>query len=131
MIDVITSAALKTIGNDIQAAIDSVAAKHGVTITYNGGKYSNGADGTVHMKVVSNSTAAQTAMKTKFGQSCGWYGISPDAYGKTFVYKYDTYTVVGINNNAPKYPIQCEGPDGRITRFPSPMVSKHFPAIRS
>jgi len=53
----------------------------------------------------------------EFDAYCHMYGLTLRDYGSTFRRGNATYKIVGLNPNAPKYPIIAELPSGKRYRF--------------
>jgi hypothetical protein len=103
---------------EISEELKAFAARHGLTVSVGGGQIGS-TDLTIKVVV---TTADTSAIEAKARQEIGWYGrdlgLVADDYGAEFMHGGERYRFVGVNPNAPKYPIQGERViDGRGMRF--------------
>ena len=50
--------------------------------------------------------------KKNFERSCFKFGLKKDYFGKSFLHEGLTYTIIGINTRARKYPVICKKSNG-------------------
>jgi hypothetical protein len=116
MIKVLDKAALKMLAPEIEAAVQAVAAKHGVTLKYAGGTYGDRA--VIKLEIGLTGEAAEGEQKRQFEQWCGLYGFNPEHYGAEFTVKHETFRLIGFNPSRDKYPLACiEVASGRAVSY--------------
>lgn len=110
-ITTIDKAACIVIAREAEVALQEVAKKFGLTIKMSGGKYDPSV-GTYAPKV---EFAVEGADMANFAQSVHllrsnrvrtW--LTADDYGVEFTVKGETYKLVGIHLNRPKFPLECK-----------------------
>lgn len=111
---------LKTIRNDISAALAAVEAKHGVSFNFNNIRFSDN-DFRTTLNCVSASDSNGNAVnidKVNFEAKAFLVGVDKTAFGKTFTSNGRKFTITGLNTRAKKYPIQAETAQGKRFKFP-------------
>jgi hypothetical protein len=91
--------------NAIVEALEGVAKEHGLTVRVGGGTYS---EYTFNPKVEFSCTT-EAGAPAGFAYDAELLGLPRDAWGKTFTQRGETYTIVGINLRARKYPVLAKG----------------------
>ena len=112
----------RLIAADVQEALKSVGEKHGMTITYEGGRYG---DFTLDMKVKATITT-EGGQPGDFAKHARLIGLPEDCWGKTFVSlgSGESATITGIKLSRRKYPVSATTERGRQIKCPVAMV-KH------
>jgi len=88
---------LRLIQTDILAAVQAVAAKHGVAITPGGGSFEP-MTATVKLSIkVLTADDGRSGDEVNFGKYCQLFGLPADTYGKTFRVRGLDYTVSGLD----------------------------------
>lgn len=111
---------LKIIRADIDAALASVEAKHGIKFNLGNIRFS---DNDFRGKLECNSVAdasgnAINPAEVHFNDNRWRVGLARDAFGKTFRSNGRTFTIVGVNTRAKKYPVKATDPNGGMYKFP-------------
>ena len=101
----------KQIAEDTQKALESVAAKYGVTVTVRGGTFDAG------MFKPRVEFRAPESRRSDFERYARMFGVDPQAFGKTFNFGGTTYRVAGIRPSAHKRPILAAREDGKSFAF--------------
>lgn len=92
---------------DILAALQSVAAKHGLTVKSGGGKYDD-VNYTAHVVFgVADTDAKSEHEQTEFRKWCGLFDLTPEHYLATFTSKGETFALHGFAPSRPKFPMRC------------------------
>lgn len=94
------------------AALDALCAQHGVSRALNGDRI---------VLIDDNGSAAQGRLVLRmYGAH---YGLTEEDYGTEIISKGKRMRLVGLNTNAPKYPLQMLNvADGQVWRFPRSFV---------
>jgi len=106
---------------EINAAIQAVADKHGLSLKASKAAYSNGTHGsvTVEIATLGQDGIVQDRAATDFKAMATFYGFQADDFGKTFTTPQGkTFTIVGLRANARKTPIIGRSPEGKDYIFP-------------
>jgi hypothetical protein len=114
---------------ELRAAIDQIAARHGLTASI-----TNSKDDVVEFGFWTKFTIADTAQKEdlqrrEFAFNCSCrvtqYQVKPEDYGMILTCKGKRYKLVGVNRDADKYPLVTEALDGGPDyRLPMQMFRK-------
>jgi hypothetical protein len=107
---------LKDLRKDLEAALASVAKKHGIAITFkNINFYAPDfitAKTTLEMTALGDSSAASdpraaalVKAQADFKAYASSFGLTPEQYGVTFKHGRDTYKLVGFKPRSPRFPI--------------------------
>ena len=117
-------ATAKELHDDMMAALQPVAEKHGMEIVKAGGNISP----TVFLAKfevceVSNDGVAQTRERTDFAEHANSFGLKPGDLGRTFISNGIRYTIVGLKPGRSKYPIIGETATGKRYKFSADKVA--------
>lgn len=103
---------LRTIDAEIQAALNVVAAKFGITISLRGGSFSPTVCNTkIEIKSASHGVAGADPIKdSRNKMTAMMLDLPEDIVGKTFEQirpggGKDTFTITGLDSKKPKYPV--------------------------
>ena len=114
---VVTPAAMDKFRTDFDKAMANLQIKYGMQITLGSGRYDNDS---FHMKlsaIITHGESGDVVAKNLFIKNCKYKDVSPDVWGKDFVFKGTTYIVWGIALNARKKFIELKrAHDGVIVR---------------
>jgi len=112
----------RLIAADVVEALKAVGEKHGMTITYEGGRYG---DYTLDMKLKATITT-EGGQPGDFAKHARLIGLPEDCWGKTFVSlgSGESATITGIKLSRRKYPVSATTERGRQIKCPVAMV-KH------
>lgn len=110
---------LRMLREDIQNAINEVAAKHGLTADLGNIRYDR--EGTSFTSKVTVETGGQADVADRkadkaaenFKRYAVLEGLEPSDFGKEFTYAGRNLKIVGYNTRAKKYPISLEDQNGR------------------
>lgn len=89
---------VKNLRVELQTVLDKFAEAHGVTVKVGNATYS---DVEVNFKV-NLTDAAVDVGKAKWVESCKWYGLCPEDYGKRIILNGEAYIVAGLKTTATK-----------------------------
>jgi len=133
---------LQQLRADMDAAIQQVAQKHGITIRLKNISYLPERAtsklefiATGEAASAANPQAAQEAIyAADFKRYCSSFGLKPEQHGATFKHGRDTYKLVGLKPRAPKNPILAKSfTNGRIYILPesaiAPLQSKEHRSL--
>ncbi len=112
---------LRAIAADINAALETVGEKHGITLTTGNSTYSD-RDFTMRLKgvvCVGDDGEAIDGDQLIFERESILIGVSADKYGTTFDNLGKTFTICGLNRKAKKYPIIAKDAAGKKYKFPA------------
>jgi len=90
---------------EIEAAVAGVLAKHGVTMTINGGKFER--DGSAFTPRLTFSAETASGEPVGFAGKASLIGLNA-AWGTTFTASGRTYRIVDINLRASRYPVSVK-----------------------
>lgn len=113
---------LDEIRADINAALESVAEKHGITLSIGNISYESTRFTT---KLTAQTGDGSEHEQKEFARNCWRYNIPESWYGKSFVAEGQTFTITGINTRARKSPINFKDVKGRMYKA-SPEYVKAF-----
>jgi hypothetical protein len=102
----------KKIQADAVVALEKVAKKYGVNISYNGGTLGTN-DFILKLKV-----EVANAVKTYDPWVYKAFNLPEDIIGKTFVNRGTKYTITELNTKAPKFPVNVVDENGKGFKFP-------------
>jgi predicted methyltransferase len=127
-----TSAALRSLRVEIDAALAGVCKKNGISlhlgnISYSSDSFHGKLEGVIQTKDASGLTMVQIKQKKALEDYGSMYGLKASDYGKRFTFAGSTYKLVGLKPNSPKYPIIGEAvSNGKSYKFPENATSKLF-----
>ena len=116
---------LRLLAEEIAAAAQSVAQKHGLNIRYDGGQYA-GLFGTVRLKVstISDNGVVESEERREWGLYCTSFGFKPEHLDKPFTVRGYDYKISGLKAASGKYPILGLRSDGKTFKFPAEVVKR-------
>lgn len=116
--------AIRAIKQDMRDALESVAEKHGISIEVpvGGSFYPTRANVKVEVSTFGEDGQAKSKKADDFAILATRYGLDPSDLGRTFKQGRHTFTVIGLNPRAHKFPINCDRDDGKKFKFPSSTV---------
>ena len=106
---------LRVLRADIEAALASVAAKHNLTVTTGGIRYS---PTLATVKVEFAKEGSGNRVEQEFKRYAELFDLSPDDLGKKFKFNGAVFTVTGLKPNSPKFPLLATRADGKVFKFP-------------
>ena len=118
----LTPALCDRLRRDLLKACQDVAEIHGLTVE--GGDLNDidlrhGFDIGFRVGIPMEDGALYSTDKAMFGVLAEQFGLKPSDYGRAFKARGETFRVMAINPNRPKYPISVERvADGRGFKFP-------------
>ena len=132
-------ASLKTLRADIDAALATVAVRHGIALKAGKCSYDPAA-GTatfaVQAAVLADGAPAGTdpadiKAAADWVRYCALFNLHPDWVGKTFRRNAGLFTILGLMPNRPKYPVRAKGPDGKVLLLTADEVQLRMRAAQS
>lgn len=87
----------------LREGISKLAADHGLEVEFKSGRW-DPAVGTYKPRV---TFKAPGASKLQFERDARKVGLEPEDLQREFEYKGDRFRIVGVNKNAPKYPVKA------------------------
>lgn len=122
---IIDRAFLRDFNKDAVAALEKVAAEHGVSLKQGTSRYSD-TNATIKFELSAISTSGEvlTPEAQAFKRSADQFGLHADDLGGTFLARGTKYRITGLKTRRPKYPVTAERvSDGRSFKFPASSVS--------
>ncbi len=114
----------KKLAKEIEAALQPLAAKHGLQIVAKGGKFD---DTTYTAKIECselNGDVAQTPERAAFTTQAQTFGLKPELLDTTFEHRGQVFKIVGLRPNAPRYPVVAmRMSDGKRYKFAADAVA--------
>ena len=118
----ITKPFLVTLRAELDAALQAVAEKHGVSIRAGNASFDAlHANFKVEVKVLQTASGV-SGDEAEFRRYAGMVGLQPDVYGKTFVSNGSTFTVSGLSLKSRRMPVLARREDGKVYKFPVNIV---------
>jgi len=119
-----TAALLRQLRPEIQAALADLGKRFGVGFEVGDAKYS-GSNATFRLEVgiIGNDGRVVTKEAENFKFLAPMYGLSESDLGRRFMLNGKPHTIVGINPNAPRFPILTEC-HGRKYKVPAESVKR-------
>ena len=119
--DTINRKNIRTIEKDALAALEAVAAKHGLAINVVGGSF----DATVYKCRLSFAVKGDNGIPADFARNAVRLGLPADCFVKTFTtFGGKSYRITGLNLRRRKYPVSAERvQDGKNFKFPVSQVT--------
>jgi hypothetical protein len=124
MITTIDRATCKLLRDEMNAALQAVATKHGIQITAKNGTFSPTAF-TLKFEaaVIGSSGVAETKEREAFKQLAELYSLKADWLDKSFNHGSDSYTIIGLNSRKHKRPVLCQQKaNGKVYLFEARLV---------
>ncbi|MBA8881651.1 hypothetical protein [Phyllobacterium myrsinacearum] len=118
-IDKFDKIAYANITHAISLALKEVGDRFGVDFRPNGGQ-TGVSQGRIDLQVnVRKPSDGLRPGEKKFRIDAGYFGLPNEAFHTILTHKGRRFRVVGLNSNAPVYPVECEAlSGGRGCRFP-------------
>lgn len=114
----LTKDSVRDISRDINAAIQSVAKKHGIKLSMNGGTYqSSNAVLKIKVSTISESGIVETKERISYIQNHKLYDLKREWLDQTFTNGGFVYKIIGLNTRAYKRPVLCERNDGKVYKL--------------
>ena len=125
-----TKQELKQFRKDFKTAVENLEKNHNVNIKLGSIRFGDIEFTTKMTCTKMTEQATNTRMeraKDEFRMYAELRGVNPDLFGKSYIKNGITYTIIGINSRARKYPIVLQGSNGRTYKSDWDMVVKfHF-----
>jgi hypothetical protein len=113
----------QALAREIEAALQAIATKHGLTVNSAGGTFSD-VEYTSKMKFrVADAGAVESAERTDFSVNCSFFGLTADHYGRQFTHKGETYKLIGFTSRA-KFCVKTRSVVGGRTMLFSEQILK-------
>lgn len=111
---------VKEIRKQVNASLEELGARLGLTIKAGNASYSNNE---VTFKLACQ-IEGHDPDKEEFERSCWAFELKPEQYGTPFIAGGKSFKLVGIKLNRPKYPIIGLGTDGKRYKFQEHVVAQ-------
>jgi hypothetical protein len=112
----------RTVSADAEEALEAVAAKFGLTLKRESGRFSH--DSFTAKFTFAVVAADGSGAPADFARKARMLGLPEDCYGKQFVTGTGTYEVTGLNLRAKKYPVLGKRVrDGKTFKFTAMAVN--------
>jgi len=120
---------LKTLRNEIDNALATVAKKNGIAlsigrITYDSGSFRTKLEAAVVGANTSGASLHEVQMKNALRDYGSMFGVSENDYGKAFFSNGTRYTLIGLKPSRPKYPVIGMSARGARYKFPEGVLSQ-------
>lgn len=102
---------------EVEAALKPVCDKYKVAVTVNGGTFDlSSVTYKLELSDIQDGQVLSTARRdfTNYAYSVG---LKPEDLDKKFRFKRSVYTIIGLNLNSRKYPIDVKREDGKIFKM--------------
>lgn len=116
-----TKPLVRQIGSEIEKAVQEIAEKHNIGISYNGGSVSM-LDSTVKLKLIAKGEEAEV----QNGVLAKSLGLPEDIIGMTFTERASIFTIERIDMNKIKYPIIAKNQNGNPYKFTVDSIKRHL-----
>ena len=125
-------ATCRTLQDEMMKALEPVAAKYGLTVNYDGARFSDTqVTAKVKWAVVTEAISkdgTSKAIPADFANAALSIGLKPEHYGATFKSGRTEYRITGIKLSRYKYPVSAERvKDGRGFKFPVETILNAMP----
>jgi hypothetical protein len=115
----INRALINLLSQEAEEALQVVAAKHGLTLTKEGGRFSD----TTFSPKFSFSAKTESGQPVAFASHAKLLGLPEECWGEQFTTGRGTsYTITGIKLSRRKYPVSGQGPQGGSYKFSAKSV---------
>lgn len=98
---------LRILGEEINAALQAVATKHGITLKYGGCSFTP-TEARFRITGFIPTDGAETPEAAEFKHYATLVGLLPEHLGQTFECNGNTYRITGMTRRGGKYPILAE-----------------------
>jgi hypothetical protein len=106
----------ETLSAEVQAALQELAAKHGLTVVRGGGTFGD-AEYTMKLKfAVTDKEVMEASERRVWNINCGIYDLLPTDFGAEITHGGVKYRATAITSSV-KFPIQARSDDGKTMRF--------------
>ena len=102
-IETIDKAAAKMIADQSVKALEAVAEELGVNVRYKGGSY----DSSTGVFTPKFEFSLEDSARLAFERDAWRFDLTPEHFGKRFLFRGEVYQIQGINTRAPKFPIKA------------------------
>lgn len=112
----------------LAATLGELSKEFGVSVKIESPKFDGlTLKGQLTMASVDASGKARSREIEDFDRWASHFGLASGDFGRSFVFRRSTYTISGINPNAPKFCVNAKRHDGKEFRFPAPLVKNLLP----
>lgn len=109
---------LRTLSAEIEAALQAVARKNGVSLKVGRGQFSpQNFTLKVEGSLLEDGGEAVTKEKNDFNRYATTFGLKPEDLGRRFVFRGQPYGIVGLKLSSRKYPILGKSRSGKVYKF--------------
>jgi len=110
--------------NELRAALEKFAQERGLSINLGSGRYGINDFRTTVTFVQASEDGEQSGAEVEFRKYTNMFGVSPDAFGKSFIQGRTKYTISGIKPRSRKFPILATTDKGQIFKFPVASINR-------
>lgn len=119
--------AVRTVRDAMEEALKKVSEEFGVAVTIGNASFTdNNVTFKVSAAVVDADGSAKTREAESFERLATMWGFEPSDLGRVFADRGRRYTIVGAKPTSQKYPILCRRDDGKVFKYPVPVVLRHL-----
>lgn len=116
-------ATVRSLTIEIEAALQSVADAHGVSIKRGSASFDQSTIKlSIQIATIDDSGMVSTREAMKFPTFCKMFNLDPEDLGKTFHDQGRLFTVTGLKPGNPKFPVMVKRDDGREYKYPASTV---------
>lgn len=116
---------LKTLRNEIDAALKALGERHGLKIHAGSARFTSGsAEFKVEFAAIAEGGVVLTPERQNWGVYAGMYDLKPEWLDKSFGWSGKTFKITGLNPKKHKRPVTCSGNDGKGYVFPAEDVKR-------
>jgi hypothetical protein len=125
MINQLDRETIVNLRKEMEAAMQVVAAKHGIVIKFGNCKFSpENASFKLDVATKAQNGSVITREATAFKQSAVYYGLKSEDLGKVFTFNGKTFKLTGLLPKSRKYPFQATClQDGKSYKLPESIAS--------
>lgn len=107
-------ATAKAIGQDVEAALESVWAKHGLQQSKRSARYG---DGVIRFTIEAQATGLDSPLVKDWQRYAVLYGLPVDALGGVVRMNGRVVTITGLVTSRRKYPVHTTDRDGKVMLY--------------
>lgn len=116
---------LRALTDEIHQALDAIAAKHGLRVERNRCTFFPESFVFKATFFCGEGTDKTAVARKEFETYCHLFDLTPEDFGREFTCQFETYRIVGLKPERPKYPILgLRLKDGKTYKIPLAAVQK-------
>ena len=107
------------VAKEATAALQAVAEKYGLSVSYHGARYSaTNANMKFEFATIGENGAVQTSGVSEFEVYAKSYGLLPTDLGRSFTSSGHRFKIEGLNVRCRRYPVKVTRDDGKRFKYP-------------